>query len=581
MQLHFSALTKSYQGKTIFRQLSGSISEGDKVGLVGANGIGKTTLLKLLTGQEEPDSGVVKRLPPSAKILHLKQSPKYAADISVYDFLLSVAKECQPKQNCEPLVQKALQQIGLTQEKWQQHTDQLSGGEKTKLALGRLVVSDFDMLILDEPTNHLDMQGQAWLEEYLQKLIQPLLLVSHDRYFLDHTVNTIWELTAQGLTFYPGNYSAYREQKMVAEKHSQREYDKQQQRIQHLQEVISDKKDWYHNAHRAAGQNDFYRSKAKKHAKVLKAKEKELARIEKKKVTKPKKNVSPAFEVINKTLLTDRVPRLLGQGQNVSKRFGNNIIFSGVSFTIKRGDRIAVIGENGAGKTTLLKVISKLASVEQGTFRMSPAVKIGYFAQELNNLNEQATILDNVVTDHYTVAEVRLLLACLMFRGDDIFKKVASLSMGEKGRVAFAQLILSGATLLVLDEPTNYMDIQTKEKIEAVLADYQGSLIFVSHDRYFIEQLANRVFLLEQQQLFCYEGDYQYFLVKRRQQAMQAAVGEDYQLMKDEISRLEYEIALLSGQLAAAKNEAEKEELEVQFIKCSRELADYKKLLQT
>ncbi|MGI6658146.1 MAG: ribosomal protection-like ABC-F family protein [Dethiobacteraceae bacterium] len=581
MQLHFSALTKSYQGKAVFQQLSGIIGEGDKIGLIGANGIGKTTLLKLLAGEEEADSGVVRYLPSAAKVLYLEQYPTYPAKTTVFEVLLSAAVEYQEKEDCQLLVQEALRQVGLTQEKWQQQALQLSGGEKTKLALARLLFSDFDMLILDEPTNHLDLHGQAWLEEYLQELTQPLLVISHNRYFLDRTVNTIWELTALGLEVYPGNYSAYCKQKAMAQKQLQREYEKQQQRIQHLQKVISEKKDWYGSAHRAAGQNDFYRSKAKKHARVLKAKEKELARIERDKVSKPQRTVSPAFEIINKKLLSHKMPPLLVEGNNISKRYGERSILSNLSFTIKRGDRIAVIGENGAGKTTLLRIISRLEAVEEGTVRVSPAVKIGYFAQELSNLKWEATVLDNVVTDEYTTAEVRLLLACLLFRGDDVFKKVAALSLGEKGRVAFAKLILSGANLLVLDELTNYMDIQTKEKVETVLADYQGSMIFVSHDRYFIEKLANRIFLLEKQKLQCYEGDYQYFLAKRRQQHTETKVGSNYQQVKDKIRCLEYEIALLSGQLAAAIDEQEKEQLEAKFLNCARELAVQKKLLES
>ncbi|HHY70657.1 MAG TPA: ABC-F family ATP-binding cassette domain-containing protein, partial [Thermoanaerobacterales bacterium] len=388
-----------------------------------------------------------------------------------------------------------------------------------------------------------------------------------------------WELTSLDLKAYEGNYSAYKVQKENEIKSITKEYDNQQMRIQHLKQVISDRKSWYSSAHKAAGTNDFYRSKAKKHAKVLKAKERQLERIEQARVDKPQKPVSPAFEIINKSIIGKKFPLFLVQGENLFKSFGERQIFQDISFNIKRQDKIALIGGNGVGKTTLLKIICGLDKEFSGIIKINPSVKVGYFAQELDNLNNEATILDDVLAEGSTVEEARLLLAGLLFRGDDVFKKIANLSMGEKGRVAFAKLILSGANMLVLDESTNYMDIMSKEKIEEVLEEFRGSIIFVSHDRYFIRRLAKRVFTIEDKKLYCLEGDYQYYLAKRKKQRNKKEVGMEYGILSDNIKRLELELAFLSGKLNEASDEEEKEKLDDRFLMVAKELNKNRELL--
>ena len=305
------------------------------------------------------------------------------------------------------------------------------------------MVKDFDFLILDEPTNHLDLKSYDWLEQFVQKLNKPLLIISHDRFFLDNTVNKIWELTRRGLKVYEGNYTVYRRQKEIEQINQEKEYEKQETKIKHLKQVIDERKGWYHKAHKSAGQNDFYRSKAKKHAQVLKAKEKELERIESNKLEKPEKAVSPAFEVINKSIIGQKFPPFLIQGRNLSKSFPEKVIFEDISFDIKRYDRVALIGPNGSGKTTLLKMVCGIDNQYGGELGINPSVKIGYFAQELDNLKTESTILDNCLVEGATVNEARLLLASLLFRGEAVYKKVSNLSMGEKGRVAFAKLVLS------------------------------------------------------------------------------------------------------------------------------------------
>ncbi|WP_159426146.1 ribosomal protection-like ABC-F family protein [Desulfolucanica intricata] len=581
MNLHFDNLSKSYKGKTVLNNISGKINITDKIGLVGANGIGKTTLAEILSGRKTCDTGKISRSPANGKILYIEQYPVFDANISVYREIFRVAAASHKTvKDVKTIVTKALHRVKIDEKKWQQPALTLSGGEKTKLALCRAMVSDFDLLILDEPTNHLDINNYQWLEEFVTSLKQPLLVISHDRFFLDNAVNQIWELTNQGLKVYPGNYSAYKVQKEIMKASITREYNKQQIKIQHLKQVINERKNWYRSAHRSAGQNDFYRSKAKKHAHVIKAKERELARIEQAKVDKPVKAVSPAFEIINKNITGKKLPQFLLQGKDLSKCFGDKTVFEHISFNIKRGDKIALIGANGVGKTTLLKMICQLDHDYSGNIIINPSVKIGYFAQELDNLPPGSSILDEVLTQGSTVAEARLLLASLLFKGNDVYKKIALLSMGEKGRVAFAKLILSGANLLVLDEPTNYMDMLSKERIEAVLAEFTGSILFVSHDRYFIQKLANRVFVIDNRKLYHYAGDYQYYLAKCKEQKAKEEVGADYQQLTDTIRQLECELAFLGGKLNEALDEEEKVKLNERFLTTAKELNKTKQLLK-
>lgn len=577
MSLRFQGLYKSYQGKTVLENISGSINGKDKIGLIGINGIGKTTLARILAGEETPDQGEIKLSPADSKILYIEQYPLFDDTVSVYDELLRLAVSDSSSKitDIETKVKMTLNKVGLDQQKWGQRAASLSGGEKTKLALCKAMISSYDLLILDEPTNHLDLKSYDWLEEFVHSLDKPVLVISHDRYFLDKVANKIWELTANGIKVYPGNYSDYKVQKENELKTIAREYEKQQMEIKHLREVINERKNWYENAHKAAGTHDFYRSKAKKHANVFKAKRKQLERLEETEINKPEKTVAPGFQVINKNIIGTKFPRFLVKGKNLSKSFGEKKILQGVSFDIRRGDKIAVIGDNGAGKTTFLKTICGLEKYS-GTISINPSVKIGYFAQELDSLHHDASVLEDVLSVGATIDDARSILAALLFRADDVHKIIDNLSMGEKGRVVFAKLILSGANLLVLDEPTNYMDIPSKEKIEDVLDEYMGSIIFVSHDRYFIKRLANRVFVIDNQNLYCYDGDYEYYLAKCKEQKMNEEIGVKYKDLAESISRLECELAFLGGQLNEVVDEEEKEVLSNKYLAVAKELNEQK-----
>lgn len=578
MNLSFSGLSKGYEGKIILENIKGQITDGDKIGLIGANGVGKTTLVKILTGGEERDAGEISYSPTYIKTLYLPQNPKFDKGLSVYEdivkFLFQWARNNNSNHvdDIDVLAKTALNRVGLGEEMWSRQAINLSGGEKTKLVLSRMFVCNFDFLVLDEPTNHLDMESYEWLEDFIKSLDKPMLIVSHDRFFLDNVVNTIWELTPSELKVYQGNYTNYKLQKEIETKNITKEYHKQQTKIQQLKAVISDRENWYHKAHKSAGQNDYLRARAKKHASTLKAKKTQLERLEKEKIEKPRKEISPAFDVINKNIMGRKFPRFLIQGKNISKSFGENQVLKDISFNVERGDRIAVIGANGSGKTTLLKTICGIYDDYSGSLKINPSVNIGYFSQELENLDYEATILDDVLKEGATLQETRLLLACLLFRGNAVFKKIGNLSMGEKGRVAFAKLILSGANLLVLDEPTNYMDIQSKEKVEEALEEFQGSIIFVSHDRYFINRLANRIFLIDNKKLSVFEGNYEYYLSKSRKGKIEQEKEKQHRDIAESIMKMELELAYLGGKLDQTIDEEEKEELNRRYLEVARKL---------
>ncbi len=572
MNLHFNGIHKSYQGKMIFENISGQISNKDKIGLIGVNGVGKTTLAKILAGIEMCDQGKIKTSPPNGMILYIEQYPTFDINVTVYEEMIrSISSERHDAVDLEIKTRTVLNQVGFGKKMWRQSATSLSGGEKTKLALCKGMVSNCDLLILDEPTNHLDVSSYKWLEGFVHSADKPILVISHDRYFLDSVTDKIWELTFQGLTAYDGNYSAYKVQKKNELKTIAKEYEKQQREIRHLKQVISERKSWYEGAHDAAGTNDFYRSKAKKHANVFKTKTKQLERIGEAKISKPKQATAPGFQLINKNIVETRLPRFLVQGKNLCKSFGEKVIFQDLHFNIRRGEKVALIGGNGVGKTTLLKMICGIENY-CGTIRVNPAVKIGYFAQELDNLNGDSSVLDSVLAAGATVEDAMSILATLLFQVDDLDKKIADLSIGEKGRIVFAKLILSSANLLVLDELTNYMDIQSKEKIEDVLDDYQGGIIFVSHDRYFIKRLANRVLVIDDRRLRSYDGNYDYYLTKCKEEKRKEEFGAKYQDLVDNICRLECELAFLGGQLSGVLNEEEKETLDERYLATAKEL---------
>jgi ATP-binding cassette, subfamily F, member 3 len=575
MNVVIENLYKDYEGKVVLDNISGRINAGEKIGLIGSNGVGKTTLAKLIAGQESFEKGAINYSPAKGRIVYLSQSFLEDGNYTIEEHLRN-SHLSDYEDNVDVEKRKLLREMGITEEIWSQPLDTFSGGEKTKLMLAKVLVQYFELLILDEPTNHLDMESRDLLEKLLSKLKKTVLIISHDRYFIDKTVSKVWELSSKELKEYSGNYTSYKMQKEIEIKNNFKEYEKQQKQIEHLNGVINKRKEWFTKAHKAAGQDDFLRGKSKKHVSVMRSKERQLERLEKNKIELMKEEMVPYFEIINKNVINVKLPEYIVQVRKLGKSYGSKVIFQDISFEIKRGDKTGILGRNGSGKTTLLNIINALDSEFKGDVYINPAVKIAYFSQQLEMLDYNKTVLDNVLSEGITQTEARTLLAGLLFRGEEAFKSVKVLSMGEKCRVAIAKLILSGANLLILDEPTNYMDIASKEKIEEVLKVFKGSILFVSHDRYFVNSIASKLLELESKKISTYLGNYDFYLAKKEEARLGKSMKEDFKTIVETITKYECELAFIGGRLNEKLTEEEKESLNKRFIEVARELRVYK-----
>ncbi|WP_274361534.1 ribosomal protection-like ABC-F family protein [Paenibacillus thermotolerans] len=538
----------SVQGAPLFSGVDLELKEGEHAALLGRKGAGKTTLLGILQGAIEPEEGQVQRFVSPEEWGWLQQAAEAPPGQRTIDYV----RAGTPRMNearCELLrrqeeleklsgqagggdaavdwedalarygsayeryaasdgygweaeVERAMKQAGLEARLWELPYDQLSGGQQTKAGLARLLARKPKVLLLDEPTNHVDEETMLWLQEWVRSYPGTILMVSHDRAFLDATAERILELQPQGVRSYNGNYRAYREQKELERKTQEMLYRKQEAEKEKLLESIRMYQQWYLKASRQAAKAEvgaakpYYAARANKHTARYHAKQKELERLESNKVEQPRDSEqlrmrleSAAFEA--KTLIhVDRI--------RFAYEHSLPPLFSGATLTVKRGDRVAVVGPNGAGKSTLLKLIIGELTPREGTVTRHPELKIGYFSQQLQSLRQSTTILDSLLTiPGMTESFARTILGCFLFSRDSVYKEIGSLSMGEKCRVAFLQLYFSGANLLVLDEPTNYLDIDTRERMEEALAAYNGAFVVVSHDRYLLRALASKVVALD------------------------------------------------------------------------------------
>ncbi|SFG54981.1 ABC transporter [Desulfotomaculum arcticum] len=577
MSVLFDGLYKSYHDRMVLANISGGISNGVKIGFIGSNGIGKTTLSRILAGVETPDRGSIEYTPHNALIIYLQQYPDFQPGASVYEELYqTINKNPNVYEPIDTIVKKSLHQFEIHESLWGRQATSLSGGEKTKLMLCKVLTRDFDLLILDEPTNHLDMDSAASLEKIINRIKQSILIISHNRYLLDRVADRIWELTSTGLKSYKGNYSVYKIQKENEDKHAAKEYEKQQLRIEQLNQAICSRRSWLASAQK----NSDYKNAAKTQASAIKAKEKELARLLSNKIEKPRQVPLPAFDFINKfPVQSNKLSSVIIRASQLSKAYEGNVVFSNLSFTIGRGEKVALLGENGAGKTTLLKILCGVDHNFQGQLSLDPALRIGYFSQEFEELDVHSTILESIESANRSTEDIRTLLACLLFRKNDVFKKVKGLSMGEKCRVAFARLILSGVNFLVLDEPTNYLDIAAKEKIEEVLEQYSGGILFVSHDIYFVQRIAAKIMLLEHGALKFYDGNYDYYLRKRKNESVQNTGELDFITIHNRILQLECDLAFIGGKLNQRLGEDDKKSLNEEYIRKAQELNELRQLL--
>lgn len=535
MILACHGISKAFEEKIIVDNGSFHIEDHEKAALVGPNGAGKSTILKMIVGELPTDSGNV-ILTRGKTLGYLAQHQNMDSSNSIYDEVksakahliameeqlrsielemkdlsgselnsrmetyhrLTAAFERENGYAYESEITGVLKGLGFQEDEFSRPVATLSGGQKTRVSLGKLLLSKPDILLLDEPTNHLDLNSITWLETYLLNYTGAALIVSHDRYFLNRIVTKVIEIEAGQVMTYLGNYSDFSYKKKQLREARLKEYLNQQQEIKHQEAVIEKLR-------------SFNREKSIKRAE---SREKMLNKIER--IEKPQE--------INTDIHLTLTPSVVSGNdvlsiEHLSKAFPPQQLFSDVSFEIKRGEHVAIIGDNGTGKTTLLKILNGLVEADQGSFTLGTNVHIGYYDQEHHVLHMEKTIFDEISDDYpsLTNTEIRNMLAAFLFTGDDVFKLIGDLSGGERGRVSLAKLMLSEANFLVLDEPTNHLDIASKEILEHALNDYTGTLLYVSHDRYFINQTATRILDLVNQKFVNYIGNYDYYLEKKEE----------------------------------------------------------------
>lgn len=552
-------IAKSYGEKVLFDKFSLDIYTEDKIGIIGANGAGKTTLLEIIIGLIEPDRGYVETF---GKVGYLPQDLEIRSDILVKDYFNFSSYESDTL--------RYIKQFGLREDILLSKCRILSGGEKTKLKLIELLLAKPTILILDEPTNHLDMKGIKLLEERLKEFYGTLIVVSHDRFFLDKTVNKILELNRGKISVYPGNYTDYSEKKQKELERAWEEYEEYVEEKRRLEETARRLKERSKSVGKIKEKNDtfwryskdFYGRKASKVAKTSKAIERRIEKLEAKEKPFEQQRIKMGFGS------DDEGADVLIYCEEIEKSFGSNLLFRESSISIKRGEKIALLGDNGSGKTTLLRILLGKEPVDRGKVWISKLAKIGYLDQELKLLNPKHTVLEEVkaYTD-YDMTTIRTLLGCLLFIEDDVLKHIEDLSMGEKVRVTLAKLMLQDFNLLIMDEPTNFLDIRSREVIEEALRWYKGSLLFVSHDRYFISKVANAIWEIENKKINCYPGDYEYYIFKKDR----LKDGD----IKDRILLLEVQLSKILADLEKAKD-SEKQELNKKFIELTREINSLK-----
>ena len=595
-----SHITRSFADAVLLKDATFHINEQERAAIVGVNGAGKTTLLRMIVGELPADSGEI-ICGKDVKIGYLPQKQSFDSDQTIYDELLSVKADVidmdhkireleremssAGESELEPLLERyhrlqtafesgdgytykskvlgVIHGLGFGGDKMHQNIHTLSGGQKTRVALGRLLLTEPDLLILDEPTNHLDLASIRWLETYLTGYRGSVLVVSHDRFFLDRIAQKIIEIDRGNVTVFSGNYSSDSQKKEALRETLIRQYYNQQQEIKHQEEVIAKLK-------------SFNREKSIKRAE---SREKMLDKIERtEKPVEYEKSIS--FELTPSRVSGNDVLHV----ENYQKSFGENHLFDGVSFDVRRGEKIAIIGQNGTGKTTLLKMICGLESADGGAASLGTNVEIGYYDQEYQVLHDDKTIFEEIQDDYPDLnhTAIRNVLASFLFTGDDVFKPIHLLSGGEKGRVSLAKLMLSNANFLLLDEPTNHLDITSKEILESALRNYTGTVLYVSHDRYFIERTATRILDLTGKKLLNYDGGYTYYLetveqiyldetapesgkkedtdakLDWQEQKQQAAdrrkLENKYKKVEEEIEALEQAISQLDEELSLPEN---------------------------
>lgn len=527
--LNGSNIKKMFLDETLFDNVSFNVDSADKIGFVGVNGAGKSTLFKILIGDMDYDEGEIFRN-KNLKIGYLDQYSVNGSEKSIWEETLTVFSEVMETENqldeirfdiennigdLDSLVrrQTALQEkfaeldgfyykskakstltgLGFSEDEFGLCVDKLSGGQKTRVALGKILLSDANLLLLDEPTNHLDIESVEWLEDFLKSYNGAFIVISHDRYFLDRVTNKTFELENMRFRSYNGNYSEYMKQREIDKKTEQRNYDNTMREIQRLEGVVEQQRRW----------------NREKNIKTAESKMKVIERLEKELVVPTAENEEMTFSF----------KACIGGGQdvletsNLGMSFDDNRLFHDVDMLIKKGEKVFLLGPNGCGKTTLLKIIMGEYEQTEGEYKIGANIHIGYYDQIQENLNMDKTVIDEVWDEYpnMTQTQIRNALAVFLFRGEDVFKEIHKLSGGERARVELVKLMLKSVNLLIMDEPTNHLDIESREALENALADYDGTMLMVSHDRYFINKIADRILYLTPNGIESHVGGYDSF----------------------------------------------------------------------
>lgn len=614
--LQVSHLTKEYDHRVVWSDVSFHVAQGERIGLIGANGSGKSTLLRILARLDQPKSGELHYFHPNLRVSYMGQEWENRLQGSALDAVLAAVPELsrlrqeiketeaslhdassqesldnyyrlladyQSAEGYERELQAEtlLKKMGLIAAEIELPMASLSGGQRTRVGLARALFSAPDLLLLDEPTTHLDLGALEWLEQTLRQYKGTLVIVSHDRSFLDEVATRILELSDQAIASFPGNYSAYLQQKELQHQTQTTAYQKQQREIRGIQEAIRRQEQWFRKAsstkgsdQRSFNQDGFfagkYADRASKHANGIRAKENRMRHIEEQRVDKPRTHRRLNIKVEDQ----GGVRRFLLRTDGLSMRYGDRVLFNELNLTLVRGEHVAIVGPNGCGKTTLLRVLLGQETPTEGSVDLA-GLNIGYFSQETESLTPEFSVLDEIRgTGISDLTDARTLAGSFLFRGEDVYKPVSVLSSGERARLALAKLVAKNPDLLVLDEPTNHLDIPSRERVEQVLADYGGTILLVSHDRYLLRKLATQIWMFSDRQVLCYREGYDDYLISIGKQGNRDRTPGTADL-EYRLSVAQMRLALISGQMADSqtKNDAgAMGQLRSEFMDLSKEI---------
>lgn len=574
-------LCKEWNGRALFQNISFAVKEGEVLALFGRNGVGKTTLLRALMDQIKLDSGKIERGIPIEQWGWLEQEVHLDATLPLVQFVqLGLGEAAKVKQEMDQLllqmaegqqednlikydqlyerylqlggyeletkVEKSLQQMKLDSSLWQVPFCQLSGGQKTRAQLASLMVREPAFVIMDEPTNHLDQATLAWLEDWVNNYTGTILYVSHDRTFINRTATTVLEMEADHCQRYTGGYEEYREQRELELRTKETLYRQQEQKRRELEEAIRRYQQWFNKAHREATNVDvkitasYFKARANKNISRYHAKQSQLERLNQEQVTLPKEGPKLNMSLQGETFAGQTLLRM----EQVSFKYDETLILNNFTYHVKRHDRIAIVGDNGTGKSTLLKLATGQLQPDEGEILLHPSIKVGYFAQELEGLDEHLSLLDSLLhLPNMTQTYARTILGCFMFSREDVFKVIGDLSMGERCRVALLRLLFGNANLLVLDEPTNYLDVSTREAVEEALVRYPGVILLVTHDRYLAQKISNRLLILEGEgRIQRFEGSYEEYEQSGKRDIV---LDVESQEKVNELERLQMQLTML------------------------------------